>query len=220
MRLTAGTGNLLIGTTTDGGQKLQVVSGDSYIARFTDGSTASLNIQKSAIVFANAGISAYAAGNYDASSHTFKIQTATALTVTSNGNVLIGTTTDGGYKLDVNGTARIQSNLTVSGGTTTLTGTAYLDLDEAANRRWRVFPNGGIFTVRDMVAVADYLTITGGSGDATVGGSIKTRAPSGGTAKPWELGEAATVSPTSPNRTIRVEIDGTVYYIHAKTTND
>jgi hypothetical protein len=145
---------------------------------------------------------------------------ATTLAATLAGNVLVGTTTDGGYKLDVNGTARIQSNLTVSGGTTTLTGTAYLDLDEASNRRWRVFPNGGVFTVRDMVAVADYLTITGGSGDATVGGSIKTRAPSGGTAKPWELGEAATVSPTSPNRTIRVEIDGTVYYIHAKTTND
>jgi hypothetical protein len=80
------TGNLLVGTTTDGGQKLQVISGDSYIARFTDGSTASVNIQKSAIVFANSGISAYAAGNYDASSHTFKIQTVTALTLDSSQN--------------------------------------------------------------------------------------------------------------------------------------
>jgi len=79
-------GNVLIGTTTDGGQKLQVISGDSYIARFTDGSTASVNIQKSAIVFANSGISAYAAGNYDASSHTFKIQTVTALTLDSSQN--------------------------------------------------------------------------------------------------------------------------------------
>lgn len=53
-----------------------------------------------------------------------------------------------------------------------------------------------------------------------VNGNIKTAAPTSGSAKPWRLGEAATVSPTSPNRTIRVEIDGTVYYIHAKTTND
>lgn len=53
-----------------------------------------------------------------------------------------------------------------------------------------------------------------------VAGNILTAAPSGGTAKPFKIGEAATVSPTSPNRTIRVEIDGTVYYIHAKTTND
>lgn len=50
--------------------------------------------------------------------------------------------------------------------------------------------------------------------------TITTGAPTSGSAKPWRLGEAATVSPTSPNRTIRVEIDGTVYYIHAKTTND
>jgi hypothetical protein len=50
--------------------------------------------------------------------------------------------------------------------------------------------------------------------------TLTTGAPTSGSAKPWRLGEAATVSPTSPNRTIRVEIDGTVYYIHAKTTND
>lgn len=51
-------------------------------------------------------------------------------------------------------------------------------------------------------------------------GALNTSAPTGGSSKPWRLGEVATVSPTSPNRTIRVEIDGTVYYIHAKTTND
>lgn len=34
------------------------------------------------------------------------------------------------------------------------------------------------------------------------------------------LGPVASVSPTSPNRTIAVVIDGTTYYIHAKTTNN
>jgi hypothetical protein len=34
------------------------------------------------------------------------------------GNVLIGTTTDAGYKLDVNGTARIQGNTTITGSAT------------------------------------------------------------------------------------------------------
>jgi hypothetical protein len=58
------------------------------------------------------------------------------------------------------------------------------------------------------------------SGNGWFNGSLTTSDPSGGTKKPWKLGEATTVSPTSPNRTIRVEIDGTVYYIHAKTTND
>lgn len=63
----------------------------------------------------------------------------------------------------------------------------------------RLFSNGG------------HLRLTGG---------LETEAPSGGSRKRWKIGEAATVSPTSPNRTLRVEVDGTVYYIHAKTTND
>jgi len=50
--------------------------------------------------------------------------------------------------------------------------------------------------------------------------TIKTAAPSGGTAAEWKLGTVATVSPTSPNRTIEVDIGGTTYYISAKTTND
>lgn len=28
------------------------------------------------------------------------------------------------------------------------------------------------------------------------------------------------VSPTAPNRTISIMVDGVVYYLHAKTTND
>jgi hypothetical protein len=37
----------------------------------------------------------------------------TAMTIFGSGNIAIGTTTDAGYKLDVAGTARIQSTLTV-----------------------------------------------------------------------------------------------------------
>jgi hypothetical protein len=36
----------------------------------------------------------------------------------------------------------------------------------------------------------------------------------------WDLGAAAVVSPTSPNRTLKVTVGGTDYYIAAKTTND
>jgi hypothetical protein len=43
--------------------------------------------------------------------------------VSGTGNVLINTTTDAGYKLDVNGTARVQGKLTVSTGGMDLTGT-------------------------------------------------------------------------------------------------
>ena len=57
-------------------------------------------------------------------------------------------------------------------------------------------------------------------GAATFSSSIKTSAPSGGTAKPFKIGAAATVTPTSQNRTIEIEIDGVTYYLTAKTTND
>jgi hypothetical protein len=50
--------------------------------------------------------------------------------------------------------------------------------------------------------------------------SVKTDAPAGGTSGTWKLGVAASVSPTSPNRTIEVDIGGTIYYLAAKTTND
>ncbi len=50
--------------------------------------------------------------------------------------------------------------------------------------------------------------------------TLSTGAPSGSTAGLWKLGAANTVSPTSPNRTIAIDIGGTVYYLAAKTTND
>jgi hypothetical protein len=58
------------------------------------------------------------------------------------------------------------------------------------------------------------------TGNATFLGSVTTGAPSGGTAAAWKLGTVATVSPTSPNRTIEVDIGGTIYYLAAKTTNN
>jgi hypothetical protein len=53
----------------------------------------------------------------------------------------------------------------------------------------------------------------------TFASPIRTSAPTGGSGD-WELGIANAVSPTAPNRTITIEIGGTVYYLHAKTTND
>jgi hypothetical protein len=71
----------------------------------------------------------------------------------------------------------------------------------------------------DASASIDALTVSN-AGNGVFYGSVKTAAPSGGTAAAWKLGTVATVSPTSPNRTIEVDIGGTIYYIHAKTTNN
>ena len=56
--------------------------------------------------------------------------------------------------------------------------------------------------------------------DNLLQGAVQTSAPGGGTAKLWKLGAAAAVSPTAPNRTIEVEVDGVTLYISAKTTNN
>jgi hypothetical protein len=58
------------------------------------------------------------------------------------------------------------------------------------------------------------------AGRVASNGSFSTAAPAGGTAAAWKFGIAASVSPTSPNRTIELDVGGTIYYLHAKTTNN
>lgn len=58
------------------------------------------------------------------------------------------------------------------------------------------------------------------SSGLAVTGTVSSTDPAGGAGPAWKLGVAASVSPTSPNRTIRIDIAGTSYYLHAKTTND
>lgn len=83
--------------------------------------------------------------------------------------------------------------------------------------KWNIYASG---------TAANYFAGNVGIGTSSpsekfeVNGNIKTAAPSGGTAAAWKLGTVASVSPTSPDRTIEVEIGGTTYYLHAKTTND
>jgi hypothetical protein len=60
--------------------------------------------------------------------------------------------------------------------------------------------------------------VTGG-GNGLFAGTLTTGAPTGG-AGAWKLGIANSVTPSSPNRTITIDIGGTLYYLHAKTTND
>jgi len=114
------TKNFLIGTTTDGGQKLQVngtskffdslilnraSGGNSTGIAFQTGSTNNWFIGSSA-VGANTDLQFY---NHSATAVVFNIANTT-------GNVLIGTTTDGGQKLQVNGTFYNSGNVTI--GTT------------------------------------------------------------------------------------------------------
>jgi hypothetical protein len=71
----------------------------------------------------NSVLNAWAELNYNATQHTFRInESVVARFAGGNGNLLLNTTTDSGFRLDVNGTARVQGNLNVSTGGITLTG--------------------------------------------------------------------------------------------------
>lgn len=81
----------------------------------------------------------------------------------------------------------------------------------------------GSITATDLFLATNQtarLKIDGSTGAATFSSTVTTGAPSGGTAKPFKIGNVATVTPTLQNRTIEIEIDGTTYYLTAKTTNN
>jgi hypothetical protein len=101
-------------------------------------------------------------------------------------------------------------NLTITGSQGTGTGAG-------GSIIFQVAPAGSSGSAQN--ALADALTINS-AGLATFADAVRTSAPSGGTAANWKLGTVATVTPTLQNRTIEVDIGGTIYYISAKTTND
>jgi len=100
----------------------------------------------------------------------FNGSAGTALRVNTNGNILIGTTTDAGYKLDVNGTARSTTSAyfaTTSGavgiGTTSIGGGSLLDINNA----------NGSSIVR---IISNLITASGGASPFSV---IEFRTPPG-----------------------------------------
>ena len=137
-------GNVLIGTTTDGGQKLQVtgtakVSSSVTASRFISNSSSSYNndflntnigtvgqnialrfgydgttYNKGALYFISksangVGDLIFALNNAENSSNV--ATSDERMRITSGGNVLIGTTTDAGEKLQVTGTAKVSEKL-------------------------------------------------------------------------------------------------------------
>jgi hypothetical protein len=109
-----GGGNIAIGTTTDAGYKLDVngtarVQGNAQISSIYLGTSNNVRLgDLSGVMDLNAysgfSLKTWAAGWGSGT---------TALTIASGGNVLINTTTDAGFKLDVNGTARVTSSVQI-----------------------------------------------------------------------------------------------------------
>jgi len=146
------TQNILIGTTTDAGYKLDVngtarmsgnahfgtgvavtVGTDQVISMRSSTTTARFYLQNS-----GTGTNSLSGVSFDLSNSIFEITNRQAsgttafvtngaerMRVASTGNVLINTTTDAGYKLDVNGTARVSGAITGTSFTATSNGSSY-----------------------------------------------------------------------------------------------
>jgi hypothetical protein len=129
LAITSG-GNVGIGNTAPN-QKLELSVGNAVTGGIRINYSASATSEGMDITYLNTGSTVTSFDSrYNSSGAImqFRMKTAatpvTAMTIFGSGNIAIGTTTDAGYKLDVSGTARIQSTLTV--GSTGNSGTINL----------------------------------------------------------------------------------------------
>lgn len=188
--LAAGGAEVYLGTTTDNGNFRLQVNGNAYVS----GNVGIGTTSPSQALHVNGGfrISNYLYG--------------------SANTILLGQDGTGGVNMYL---GDISNN--ISGSKLYIYANTTMSFLNNAVENMRLKSDGELLINTTTDAGAYALQVAGAIYNTT---TITTGAPTGGSIKPWRLGEAATVSPTSPNRTIRVEIDGTVYYIHAKTTND
>jgi hypothetical protein len=201
-------GNLLIGTTTDGGQKLQV-NGTGYfggdltipssivytnrVYNYTGGATPLiLGWTGSAAVLSLFSSGAATFSGAVTVSGTAQSSVARTLKV----GALIAEGNLNAFTFVPNSTG-LSAGYNYSGGSaeTNMIFGAASPTQEMRFQRW------------DGTTLTNVLTLAG-SGAATFAGAIAI----GNTVN--------TVSPTSPNRTITMVIGGVTYYLHAKTTND
>ena len=181
-------GNVLIGDTTDSGSKLSIyANGASGRVKIYSSGTEGLNIGQWDGV--NNRFESYGRPMlftaYDAKPIMFGFSgDGNALTLNPNGNVLIGTTSDNGYKLDVSGETRVQSaNPNVLSIFRTSGGGAFIDYyaRNSMVNQWRVghsyegdfyfgkFTSNGESILMTLSASGN-LTVSGG---ATFGGNVQ-----------------------------------------------
>lgn len=204
-------GNLFVGASpVDGGQKLQV-SGTAAIAGTLTLTTAA----SSKVILTNTAASGVTWELNSFSDGDFFLTHAGVV------NALQVSKTSGNATFA--GNVTIGSSTSVVQELRTATSNASRLISAFDTNRWYINSTysgtGTAYKLEFLTANTTALSLDT-SQNATFAGNIKTAAPSGGTAATWRLGTVASVSPTSPNRTIEVEIGGTTYYIHAKTTNN
>jgi hypothetical protein len=182
MQIFASSGNVLIqngGTFTDNGYRLDVngtarVSGANGNVTFSAVGDPSLVINANTSVFGQLQIKGGAAtswilgtqDNFLSNSLVFRKGATNLMCLATTGNLLINTTTDAGFKLDVNGSQRIIGNLTITAGGSG-TNTINADTNYFSANRNNVY---GIVDLQNPAGQSELLKVTAsysiGSGTA------------------------------------------------------
>jgi hypothetical protein len=141
--------------------------------------------------------------NQSAQNLAFETVGSERMRITSGGELLINTTSDAGdYKLQVNGNSNFVGNIIA---------TIDLYLSRTGTSPAIVLDQSQVRLVDQSTGYNTSMNVY--NGGLQFGGSIKTAAPSGGTAKPWKLGQAGVSVGGANSTAVAVEIDGTTYYL-------
>ena len=210
-------GNVGIGTTSPAQQlEIKGAAGANTTIQITSNNS---NDFSSRIFFAdNVSQRGYIAYSNFSNFLAFGTNSAEVARFTSAGELLINTTSDAGdYKLQVNGAYYGKGRVYLSGTGFNVTGAPSLYLENTTATTGRTYAlnsyNSGGFQIFDVTNANATVFLINSSGNAEIpSGSIKTAAPSGGTAKPWKLGGVqSTTIVLDDGAYVDVEIDGVAY---------
>jgi hypothetical protein len=209
-------GNVLVGTTTDGGQKLQVNGNSGFLGHLEIPADKHIYMKQSnPLRWSSDGLStgSVRADVYADSGGALYLRTNgsnTALTLDSSQNATFA------------GSALVKSFVTLAGATS---GTSFLHWKETsvADRGVLGF-EAGSSTLKyrsggySMATGTEVFSLTSG-GNATFAGSLTTAAPSGGTAGAWKLGvRVAATTTLDTTQYLQVDIGGTLYKVALVTS--
>jgi hypothetical protein len=231
------TGNVLIGTTTDSVFKLDVAGNarfggtDTYnsitINNNSNTGGGGILLQRNGVNNAYLGALGWYQGTSnsgavigtDNSSYPIVFYTnVEQMRIAGGGNVLIGTTTDSGYKLDVNGTSRFSNTVYVNKGGRVLS----LGVDFANHINWDSnvdlalnISNGGTGNVAFFGGGATAVSTLYANGGALFTNSVTASSliKSGGTSSQYLMadGSTSTTSNVAPRYVAAVNVSQTTY---------